>query len=72
MPLKIFQVLHRALHKSILRHIQMGIDFHGCPDAGMANGFREGCQVEVGIIFMLDVVMGHIGVAKTMDSDIVG
>ena len=72
MPLKIFQVLHRALHKSILRHIQMGIDFHGCPDAGMANGFREGCQVEVWIVLVLDVIMGHVGMAKSMNGDSMG
>lgn len=59
------------MNKTILGHIQVSIDLHGCPNAGMANGFGEGCQIEVGIIFMLDVVVGHIGVPKTMDGDIV-
>ena len=70
--LEIFQIFKRPLYKPVLGHIQMGINFHGCPDAGMANGLGEGSQVEVGVILMLDVIVGHIGVAKTMDSDIVG
>lgn len=70
--LEIFQIFKRPLYKSVLGHIQMGIDFHSGSDTGMSDRFGEGSQVEVGIIFMLDVVMGHIGVAKTMDSDIVG
>ena len=50
----------------------MGIDFHGCPDAGVADGFGEGGQIEVWIIFMLDVIMGHVGMAKSVNSDIMG
>ena len=38
----------------------------------MTDGFGEGSQIKVGIIFVLDVVVGHIGMAKAMDGDIVG
>ena len=69
--LEILQILHGPLDKAILCHIQVSIDFHGCPDTGMANGFGESGQVEVGIIFVFDVVVGHIGMAKTMHGNIV-
>ena len=61
--LKIFQIIHRSLHKPILRHIQVGINFHGCPDTGVSDGLGEGGKIEVGIVFVLDVIMGHIGMA---------
>ena len=34
----------------------------------MSNGFGEGSQVEVGIVFVLDVIMGHVGMAKAVNS----
>ena len=46
----------------------MGIDLHGGSDTGVADGFGEGCQIEVGIVLMLDVVVGHIGMAKAVNS----
>ena len=50
----------------------MGVNFHGCSDARVANGFGEGSQVEVGIILMLDVIMGYIGMPKAVNRDRVG
>ena len=46
----------------------MSIDFHGGSDAGMTDGFGEGSKIEVGIVFVLDVVVGHIGMAKAVNS----
>ena len=40
----------------------MGIDLHGGSDTGVADGFGEGCQIEVGIVLMLDVVVGRVSV----------
>jgi hypothetical protein len=70
--LKVLKILHRSLYKTILGHIQVGINFHGGPDTGVTDGFGEGSKIEVGIIFMLNVVMGHIGVPKAVHSNIVG
>ena len=50
----------------------MCINLHSGTDTGMTDGFGEGCQIEVRIIFVLDVIVGHIGMAKAMDGDIVG
>ena len=50
----------------------MGVNFHSCPNAGVADGFGEGSQVEVGIILMLDVIMGYIGMPKAVNRDRVG
>ena len=69
--LEILQIFHRSLYKSILGHIQMGIDFHGCADAGMADRFGESGQIEIRVVFMLDVIVGHIGVPESMHGDIV-
>ena len=41
---------------------KMGIDLHGGSDTGVADGFGEGCQIEVGIVLMLDVVVGRVSV----------
>ena len=49
----------------------MCIDLHGCPNAGMANGFGEGCQIEVGIVLVLDIVVGHIGMPEAMHGNVV-
>ena len=70
--LKILQILHRSLHKAILGHIQVGIDFHGCTNTGVANGFGEGGQIEIRIVFVLDVIVGHVGMAKSVHGHIVG
>ena len=67
--LEVFQILNRALYKAILSHVQMGVDFHGRPDAGVTDGFGEGCQIEVRIVLVLDVVMGHVGMAKSVDGN---
>ena len=48
----------------------MGIDFHGSSDTGMADGFGERGQIEVWVVLMLDVIMGHVGMTKTVDGDI--
>ena len=50
------------MNEAILCHIQMGIDLHGSSDTGVADGFGEGCQIEVGIVLMLDVVVGRVSV----------
>ena len=34
----------------------------------MSDGFGEGCQVEVGVILVFDVIVGHIGMAKAVNS----
>ena len=46
----------------------MRIDFHGSSDTGVTDGFGEGSKIEVGIVFVLDVVVGHIGMAKAVNS----
>ena len=50
----------------------MGIDLHGGSDTGVADGFGEGGQIEVRVILMLDVIVGHISMPQTMHSNIVG
>ena len=50
----------------------MGVYFHSCSDAGMADGFGEGSQIKVGIVLVLDVIVGHIGMAKSVDGNGVG
>ena len=34
----------------------------------MTDGFGEGSKIEVGIVLMLDIVVGHIGMAKAVNS----
>lgn len=46
----------------------MGIDLHGGSDAGVTDGFGEGGQIEIRIVFMTDVIVGHIGVPKAVHS----
>ena len=46
----------------------MSIDLHGRPDTGVPNGFGEGGQIEVRVILMLDVIVGHVGMAKAVNS----
>ena len=48
----------------------MGIDLHGGSDTGVADGFGEGGQIEVRVILMLDVIVGHISMPQTMHSNI--
>ena len=36
----------------------------------MANGFGESGQIEVWIVLVLNIVMGHIGMSKAVNSDI--
>ena len=36
---EVLQVFHGSLNKTILGHIQMGIDFHSGSDTGVADGF---------------------------------
>ena len=36
----------------------------------MTNGLGECSQIEVGIILMLDVVMGHISMPESMDGNL--
>ena len=67
--LKILQIFHGPLYKTILGHIQMCINLHSGTDTGMTDGFGEGSQVEVGIIFVLDVIVGHISMTKAVDGD---
>ena len=50
----------------------MCINFHGCPNAGVTNGFGEGGQIEVGIVLVLDVIVGHIGMPESMHGHIMG
>ena len=69
--LEILQIFHGALDESVLSHIQMGIDFHGSSDAGVTDGFGESGQIEVWIVLMLDVIVGHIGMPESMHGDIV-
>lgn len=69
---EILPLLHRTLYKSILSHIQMGVNPHGGSDAGMTCGFGEGCQIEVRVIFVLDIIVDYIGMAKPVDGNIVG
>lgn len=38
----------------------------------MTNGFGECSQIKVGIVLMLDIIVGHIRVTKAMHSNIVG
>ena len=47
----------------------MCINLHSGTDTGMTDGFGEGSQVEVGIIFVLDVIVGHISMTKAVDGD---
>ena len=62
---------YRSLHETILRHIQMGIDFHCRSYTGMADRFGESGQIEIRVVFMLDVIVGHISVPESMHGDIV-
>ena len=59
--LEILQIIHGSLYKTVLRHIQVGIDLHGGSDAGVTDGFGEGGQIEIRIVFMTDVLVGLIG-----------
>ena len=34
----------------------------------MADGFGEGGQIKIGIVLMADVIVGHIGMTKTVHS----
>ena len=70
--LKIFQIFQRSLYEPILGHIQMRIYLHGCPDTGVSYGFGEGGKIKVRIIFVLDVIVGHVGMAKSVHGHIVG
>lgn len=49
----------------------MSINFHGRPNTGMADGFGEGGQIKVGIVLVLDVIMGHISMPQAVHSNIV-
>ena len=69
---KIFQIVHRPLYKTILCHIQVGINFHRRPDTGVTDGFGEGRQIKIGIVLMLDVIMGHISMPEPMHGHIMG
>ena len=57
------------MNEAILSHIQMGIYLHGCPDAGVTDGFGEGGQIEVRIIFVLDVIVSYIGMPLRYNYD---
>ena len=48
----------------------MGIDLHRCSDAGVSDGFGEGGQIEIRVVLVFDIVVGHIGVSKSVDGDI--
>ena len=50
----------------------MSINFHGCTNTGVANGFGEGGQIEIRIVFVLDEIVGHVGMAKSVHGHIVG
>jgi len=57
--LEILQIIYRPLNEAILGQ---GIYLHGCPNAGVADGFGEGSQIKIGIVLVLDVIMGHVSV----------
>ena len=50
----------------------MGINFHGSADAGVPDGFRECCQVKIGIVLVLDIIVGHISMSVAVDGYFVG
>ena len=56
------------MYKPILCHIKVGINLHGGPDAGMTDRLGDCCQIKIRIIFVLDVILGHIGMAEAMYS----
>ena len=66
--LEILQTFKRPLYKPVLGHIQVRIDFHGSSDTGVTDGLGEGSKIEVGIVLMLDVVVGHVGMTKAVNS----
>ena len=49
----------------------MRVNLHGCADAGMADALGEGGEVKVGIIFVVQIIMRHIGMPETMDGYVV-
>ena len=57
--LEILQIIYRPLNEAIL---SQGIYLHGCPDVRVVDRFRESGQIEVGIVLVLDVIMGHVSV----------
>ena len=50
----------------------MGINFHGSADAGVPDGFRECCQVKIGIVLVFDIIVGHISMSEAVDGYFVG
>ena len=68
---KIFQIIHRTRNISILCHIQVRVNLHGSSDAGMPNIFAKCGKVKIRIVFMVQIIVGHISVPESMHGDIV-
>ena len=49
-----------------MRHVQVRINFHGGSDAGMPNTFAKGGKIKIRIVFVMQIIVGHISVAEAM------
>lgn len=53
-------------------HIQMGVYLHGGPNTGMADRLGKSGKVKVRVIFIVQIVVGHISMPQAMDIDGMG
>ena len=58
--LKVLQVLFAALDVLGLRHVQVGINLHRGSRTLVADAARKGFQIEVCVIFMIDIAVRYV------------
>ena len=71
MQLKLLQIRFRAGDGTVEHHIEMRVDIHRRADAGVAYHAREGRQIEVRIVAVMDVIMRDVGVPQAVDGNVV-
>ena len=50
----------------------MGINLHSGADAGMTDGLAKSSKVKIGIVFVVQIIVGHIGMSEAMHRDRMG